>query len=1659
MEKTQGILEGCCVHLWQRVDGDGLSLEGITAKVKELGGKIATKLTKEVTHIIFQRALGTSVKELLAEDEDLRFIYRKIERSGGRLLVVSPLWLRSCETAKARAKEARFIVPQPKKPIFLDHIERGENKRKRRKSNSTRPREQVEVPDFDDALFSSSQQIRDLNSHSDCRINCGGTNREDDAAAKQSGKMQPPRLRNAGPPSVPGDPFKASSGLRGVPVRQQHCSSNKRGMRQLSLNFLILPKKPRLSLAKVAEPSSVMLRPAAELEVQDTCAAAEAVAGAACNELKDELPDSTSRKPLLLTQAMEAPAKQQQSSKAAVLEVLPKTQPEFMLGRGPSPALPGAVVDHKGADLSRLAWAQRPDRLGTRRLGGESSAVMAASAAHEHVANPGMPPLASLENAPLASAALPRAQVLQVTDRDACTDRSGGSSRAAAAVAVVALAPVARAPEVNKEGEDPAAKAPNPDPGANAEPAATALPPGAGKSRRSSTRDGSRLLATTPLALGLIKSLGRLTPMTTPNGITPGGLVVPKLKLQGTTAPLAATSGLPSGPDIPSMARPVLDSSPELDRWNRATVKTAAKPGTDGFLSSIRAAGREPSGRPEKEASTADKHLGAAPTVPASTRRSARIRGPLPPTPPALVQMRPQGAPEGLNDTTARAAELGKTSSVSHPGLFGSFLGPASSRTPVLGNLVVAATSGKALLGKSGDELEEAVSAGDCDLIGIAEKEHGGDGGTAIYRRSQRRTRARPVEPLPLSPVLYGNTSRHVLECEAAAAPDPIPAPGQEQLSKAGEPVGVETCAGQGVAPITLAQPCTGRTPSSTLRRSARLVGLTPRTLILPDKGCVNEHDAVPVTGLSYRPTGSRSQRRQRQEPHDCVWLGFQPPLQQPNLNPGPPPSVRRLFSEVSSIQSLQDAPCAAAPLPEDRAGAANCTPATARKARQRKQVRNEEEADTQAQQQLGLVPASVQKPPRHHNAPMLTAPYDLAVAAPSPAFCTRSRTRTAAVTPGIAIATEQHRMLLEAPSPPHLAGGKLPEGNGEPGSNSVGAPLPHPHPEILQSVPGGNLSSSGRMTGAPVPSLGLEDVAPGVFKRQGTVARSRRHALDSGLACDAQALPGTVIKVGCTKLTSMAAPLEAAAEPPTCAAVQATCAAGDDARLDEPQLPPNGPAHLSHACAAVAAPMPAILGDAAARPDAEATRVIESQGPGRPQPVTVTPKGTRPAAAANLRVSASVRDRTASVQPLSPRTSLQKWQSELPADEINVAGKGSEDSDRTSKTRMRTRKRRIIQCIGAPSADGSVEGAQTDRGAAGAADFMTGAMPRAAIATATMAIDQWAAAAQPAAIACNALVSISRSRLRLRKQEVAGQAPMTHLDGETQGGSVGPQEVSASAAAVLPCSNQPAAMPRRKLSTPLPKTTDKAPELEPAAGALELGVGDRPEGVLSSCIEATAEPSGPSQHIRDSEEGKVAPTKACRALAKKRKLLSVRGQTSLTAPVNLQGDTSRSMVLPKTFTAATAMACGPVTNCVGEVGGSKLNRAAPSAAMPTVVAPPRKVNPEAPAAWLAPVLGQCLRGKDHPMRAGYRYLAYTQVGEEMKATIEKAVKKLGGARQCTPGYEDGHITHLVMGDASTRTLKVLLGIANGAIFVSPSWVEASLAAGEWVPEEQHLVQ
>ena len=68
------------------------------------------------------------------------------------------------------------------------------------------------------------------------------------------------------------------------------------------------------------------------------------------------------------------------------------------------------------------------------------------------------------------------------------------------------------------------------------------------------------------------------------------------------------------------------------------------------------------------------------------------------------------------------------------------------------------------------------------------------------------------------------------------------------------------------------------------------------------------------------------------------------------------------------------------------------------------------------------------------------------------------------------------------------------------------------------------------------------------------------------------------------------------------------------------------------------------------------------------------------------------------------------------------------------------------------------------------------------------------------------------------------------------------------------------------------------------------------------------------------------------------------------------------------------------------------------------------------------------------------------------------AAHLLRRCRVCAEKYEVGRVTHLVVG-SDKRTLKLLLGVAEGAHLMSPAWVTDSLTAGQWLPEADYVAQ
>lgn len=85
------------------------------------------------------------------------------------------------------------------------------------------------------------------------------------------------------------------------------------------------------------------------------------------------------------------------------------------------------------------------------------------------------------------------------------------------------------------------------------------------------------------------------------------------------------------------------------------------------------------------------------------------------------------------------------------------------------------------------------------------------------------------------------------------------------------------------------------------------------------------------------------------------------------------------------------------------------------------------------------------------------------------------------------------------------------------------------------------------------------------------------------------------------------------------------------------------------------------------------------------------------------------------------------------------------------------------------------------------------------------------------------------------------------------------------------------------------------------------------------------------------------------------------------------------------------------------------------------------------------------------------RFVAVTSTTGSVFDLCKSAIHRLrDGTFLCSEGCEEGVVTHVVMG-AERRTIKALLGIVNGAVFLDPAWITASLEAGTWVSEEPFI--
>jgi hypothetical protein len=90
----------------------------IQRTLEQLGARVVQRLTKDVTHIVYERRKAQRGRDRDAEQE-LQELYSRAERLDPRPAIVSPSWVEQSRTAKRRLVEKSFVIPRPKEALLL----------------------------------------------------------------------------------------------------------------------------------------------------------------------------------------------------------------------------------------------------------------------------------------------------------------------------------------------------------------------------------------------------------------------------------------------------------------------------------------------------------------------------------------------------------------------------------------------------------------------------------------------------------------------------------------------------------------------------------------------------------------------------------------------------------------------------------------------------------------------------------------------------------------------------------------------------------------------------------------------------------------------------------------------------------------------------------------------------------------------------------------------------------------------------------------------------------------------------------------------------------------------------------------------------------------------------------------------------------------------------------------------------------------------------------------------------------------------------------------------------------------------------------------------------------------------------------------------------
>ncbi|KAA6420103.1 MAG: hypothetical protein FRX49_09952 [Trebouxia sp. A1-2] len=135
---TSKVLSGVVALVSFRPDGTFNFKQTISTKLTDLGARVTSRFSKDVTHVVFQKRLKPTPEQQLAEASDLRALYDKA------------------------AKEQKYTLQRPTDADLLQPsagITPGSSGRKRpRRTMQPKDTKELEL-DVTDAMYSSSQQI------------------------------------------------------------------------------------------------------------------------------------------------------------------------------------------------------------------------------------------------------------------------------------------------------------------------------------------------------------------------------------------------------------------------------------------------------------------------------------------------------------------------------------------------------------------------------------------------------------------------------------------------------------------------------------------------------------------------------------------------------------------------------------------------------------------------------------------------------------------------------------------------------------------------------------------------------------------------------------------------------------------------------------------------------------------------------------------------------------------------------------------------------------------------------------------------------------------------------------------------------------------------------------------------------------------------------------------------------------------------------------------------------------------------------------------------------------------------------------------------------------------------------------------------------------